>query len=161
MWGIFSLSNMRIPHFDLTETNELKASEKKLLSSLNNLLKALNDKNLSTQSLTIINQEIDLIHKIIKDGKGLKVQILKSQNKILKQIEKEENLVPKNHYQRLWLVLGMSAFGIPIGVLFGIATGNMGLLGIGLAIGMPIGLIYGNRLDKKAAEENRQLDFSH
>jgi len=76
-------------------------------------------------------------------------------------LEKEEGLVPKNHYQRLWLVLGMSAFGIPISVLFDIATGNMGLLGVGLPIGMFIGLIFGKRLDKKAACENRQLDFSH
>jgi hypothetical protein len=38
------------------------------------------------------------------------------------------------------MVLGMSAFGIPMGVAFGLSMGNIGLLGIGLPIGMGVEL---------------------
>ena len=57
------------------------------------------------------------------------------------------------------MVLGMSAFGIPMGVLFGLSIGNMGMLGIGLPIGMAIGVGLGSSMDKKAYNEGRQLDF--
>ncbi len=55
--------------------------------------------------------------------------------------------------------LGMAAFGLPLGVVFGSSTGNMGLLGIGLPIGMVIGMGVGSKMDKKAFEEGRQLDL--
>jgi len=67
--------------------------------------------------------------------------------------------VPKNHYRALWLVLGMSVFGLPIGVLYGFLIGNMGLLGTGLCFGMAIGVALGAGLDKKALKEGRQLDL--
>ncbi len=53
----------------------------------------------------------------------------------------------------------MAAFGIPLGVAFGISIGNMGLLGIGLPIGMVIGMAVGSVMDKKAVESGRQLDL--
>lgn len=56
------------------------------------------------------------------------------------------------------MVLGMSAFGIPMGVAFGLSMGNIGLLGIGLPIGMGVGVGVGSYLDKKALTEGRQLD---
>ena len=56
------------------------------------------------------------------------------------------------------MVVGMSAFGLPIGVAIGLSIGNIGLLGIGLPIGMGIGIIVGRLMDKKALAEGRQLD---
>ena len=53
----------------------------------------------------------------------------------------------------------MSAFGIPIGVAFGSSVGNMGLLAIGMPIGMGIGIAVGAHMDKKAADQGRQLDL--
>jgi hypothetical protein len=57
------------------------------------------------------------------------------------------------------MAIGMSAFGIPLGVAFGTSLGNMGLLGIGIPIGMVIGMAIGSGMDKKAFEEGRQLDL--
>lgn len=51
--------------------------------------------------------------------------------RILKLIEKELKLVPKNSYRNRWMAIGMSAFGVPIGA----------------------------GMDKKAFEEGRQLDM--
>jgi hypothetical protein len=67
-------------------------------------------------------------------------------------------LVPKDYYRSLWMTLGMSAFGIPMGVVFGISMGSMAYLGIGLPIGLVIGIAVGTAMDKKALEEGRQLD---
>lgn len=78
-------------------------------------------------------------------------------SKILKLLEKELKLVPKSHYRNQWMVLGMSAFGLPIGVAFGISIGNLGLLGLGLPIGMAIGIAVGTGMDEKARKEGRQL----
>jgi len=57
------------------------------------------------------------------------------------------------------MILGMSSFGIPLGVAFGFSVGNLALLGIGIPIGMAIGIGFGTYLDKKAKEEGRQLQY--
>ncbi|WP_051416939.1 hypothetical protein [Sediminibacterium salmoneum] len=57
------------------------------------------------------------------------------------------------------MVVGMSAFGLPIGVAFGMSIGNLGMLGIGLPIGMAIGIGVGSSLDNKAKLAGRQLAF--
>ena len=53
----------------------------------------------------------------------------------------------------------MTAFGLPIGITFGMLMNNMGLLAIGLPIGMGIGIAAGSGMDKKAREEGRQLNI--
>ncbi len=79
--------------------------------------------------------------------------------RILKLIEKEQKLVPKNTYRNRWMAIGMSVFGVPIGVAFGASLGNMAFLAIGIPIGMAIGIGLGTGMDKKALEEGRQLDI--
>lgn len=59
----------------------------------------------------------------------------------------------------MWMVLGMSAFGLPIGLMFGLMMDNLAFLGIGLPIGMGLGLTLGTALDKKAFENGNQLDL--
>ena len=65
----------------------------------------------------------------------------------------------KNHYRNTWLALGMAAFGIPLGVAFGMSLRNLAFLGIGLSIGLAIGIAVGTGMDKKAFEEGRQMDL--
>lgn len=83
--------------------------------------------------------------------------IKEKEKKIVKLLEKNHKIVPKKYYQTLWMILGMSAFGLPIGAAFGYLMKNMGLLGIDLPIGMGTGV--GSYLDKKALAEGRQLDI--
>jgi hypothetical protein len=85
--------------------------------------------------------------------------IKEKENEILKYIEKKINVVPKNHFRKRWLSLGIGAFGLPIGVTIGAVSGNMGMLGAGLPIGCGIGSVVGSNMDKKAFNEGRQLDF--
>lgn len=88
------------------------------------------------------------------------MSIIKAQTRILRLLEKEMKIVPKNYYRNIWLSLGMGAFGLPMGVTLGAIFQNMGLPGIGLPIGIGIVIVAGVLKDKKALEEGRQLPIS-
>lgn len=148
------------------EINELKKrdgidSNKKLTDlyvQFGKLLSELRKRDLPDKVVHAINTNIDLIDLASGTEEELIKQLRKTQSDILRLIEKELKLVPKNHYRNIWLALGIAAFGVPLGVVFGLSLGNMGFMGIGIAIGIPVGLAIGTGLDKKAAEEGRQLD---
>tara|TARA_R110002124_G_scaffold277321_9_gene448683 strand:- start:34986 stop:35444 length:459 start_codon:yes stop_codon:yes gene_type:complete len=104
-----------------------------------------------------INASIDELNLI--SNEKLRSQTKKKQSKIISLIEKELKIVPINHYRNIWMAIGMSAFGVPLGVALGASLGNMGFIAIGLPIGMAIGLSVGTSMDKKAQEEGRQLNM--
>lgn len=122
------------------------------------LLASLEEKKVSTKTIEIINQEIEAINSTSLRDKSLQNLLKVKQTFILGLLEKDEKLVPKNHYRNRWLAVGLAAFGIPLGVIFGLSLRNMGLIGIGLPIGMGIGIAVGTLMDKKAQAEARQLD---
>lgn len=126
---------------------------------LGKLLNLLEIKEFPEDTVELINQEIEKLNAIGDDDKYLKSKIKTKENNIIKLVEKRHKIVPKNYYKKLWMVLGMSAFGIPMGVAFGLSIGNLGMLGIGLPIGMGIGVAVGTSMDNKALKEGRQLDF--
>ncbi|MEN2281980.1 hypothetical protein AAGF08_07555 [Algoriphagus sp. SE2] len=132
----------------------------KAAHNLSTLLTAIGEKEIPES----IESQINEIIAGVNDFKGADPQLIKqikaSQASILKLIEKELGLVPKNHFQTQWMVLGMSVFGLPMGVVFGTTLGNMAFIGIGLPIGMAIGIAVGNSKDKEAAEKGKQLDWS-
>lgn len=128
-------------------------------TKLQNLLQILHTKELPEHVITAINSEVEIINNSSDSGKSLKMTIQKKQSQIVKLLEKELKLVPKNHYKMIWLAIGMAAFGIPIGVAFGTSMGNMAFLGIGLPIGLGIGIAVGTQMDKKAEQEGRQLNI--
>ncbi|MBA5791618.1 hypothetical protein H1R17_10365 [Flavobacterium sp. xlx-214] len=88
----------------------------------------------------------------------LRKVIKKKQTVILRLIEKDLKLVPINYYRTLWLALGMTVIGIPLGVLAGVILKKSGLFALGLPIGVAIGVTVGTAMDKKAVKENRQLN---
>jgi hypothetical protein len=126
---------------------------------LEKLIYALRKKELPTNIITSINEDIELINSFSGSNHELLKQLGKVQNRILKLIEKELKIVPKNHYRNLWMVLGMSAFGVPIGVSLGLSLGNLAFLAIGFPIGMAIGIAIGSSMDKKAIMNGKQLDI--
>ena len=122
------------------------------------LLKEVDKKTLPPQTIESINKDIEELNAVAVESNDLTKLVKQKQTKIIKALEKEHKIVPKNYYRNLWLALGMAAFGMPLGVAFGVSMGNMGLIGIGLPIGMAIGIAVGLSLDKKALGENRQLN---
>jgi hypothetical protein len=130
-----------------------------LYQQLGMLLKALEEKKVASDTVDLIDQEIEALNSISHPDKNFVKAIKEKENRIIRLVEKRHKVVPKNYYRKLWMILGMSAFGIPMGVAFGISLGNLGLLGIGLPIGMAVGVGVGSMMDKKAFSEGRQLDF--
>lgn len=128
-------------------------------SLLKNLLSELRKREIPIEILNSINQEIDKLNGFSGSDKELLKQVRNSQSLILSLVKKELGLVPKGHFQTMWMAMGMATFGIPFGVVFGLTLGNMAFFGIGIPIGMSIGLAIGAGMDKKAQEEGRQLDI--
>ncbi|WP_222845801.1 hypothetical protein [Flavilitoribacter nigricans] len=125
---------------------------------LEEIIQELRSREIPEDILVRINTEINDINTFPGEGKDLKRKIRAVRTSILKIVEKELKLVPRNYYRNQWMALGMSVFGIPLGVVFGSALGNLAFLGIGLPIGMSIGLAVGTNMDQKAQKEGRQLD---
>ncbi|HSQ45887.1 MAG TPA: hypothetical protein VLM44_03100 [Lutibacter sp.] len=123
------------------------------------LLIELRKKELPDSLVVSFNKDIQELNSTSSSGDELRKLVKDKQTRIIKVLEKDLKLVPKNYYRNLWLALGMGAFGIPLGVAFGASFGNMAFLGIGIPIGLAIGIAVGTAMDKKAFEEGRQLDM--
>ena len=131
----------------------------KAYDSLGKLIKAIAIRDISESSLRIIDEHIASVNTSKElDNKFVKL-VNKARCEIIGHMEREYKLVVKNHYRNMWMALGMSMFGVPLGVVFGFSIGNMGFLGIGLPIGMAIGLAIGTKLDEKAKKEGNVLDI--
>lgn len=131
----------------------------KTFNKFNQLLKDLSQKKLSVATINKINTMVyDLNHSLAKQ-RVYHENLRKAYSDIIKILRKEEKIVQKDYYRNQWLALGMSTFGIPIGVVFGLVFGNMAYIGAGLPIGMAVGLAIGINLDKKARNDNKQLNL--
>lgn len=131
---------------------------KALYDQLQQLVNELGKKKISAQTIEKINRETALINSTTLRDKDLYNMLKQKQNDLIKLLEKEHKIVPKNYYRNLWMAVGMGAFGLPIGVAFGLLMHNIALLSIGLPIGLGVGVLVGSSLDKKAEAEGRQLD---
>jgi len=108
---------------------------------------------------TQINYQVDQVNAALDRPETFKKVLHVAYKEVYKLATVQCKLVPKNLHQTTWMSLGMSVFGVPIGIAFSAATDNYGLLAIGLPIGMVIGIAVGSGMDKKAAKTGKQLDF--
>ena len=79
--------------------------------------------------------------------------------KLVEHLEKQHGLVLPDHYQNQWMALGMSAFGLPIGVAFAFAIDQTAFIGIGLPLGLAVGVAIGTRKDREAKAAGRVLEL--
>jgi hypothetical protein len=130
----------------------------KQIQKFQQLLKALESIEIPEPVLGAINEEVEKVNQA-ESKSILTAQLAKSFQKILKIAEKELNLVAQNHYRNMWLALGMTVFGIPLGVVFGASLNNYGFIGIGLPIGFALGIAIGTKKDQEAQKQGRQLNI--
>lgn len=135
-------------------------AEGKAALELDLLLKELGNRQIPEASVNTLSQKIEDINRYFQNGNLSRKKLLTAKSDVLNHLEKNHGLVPKNYYKNLWLPLGMSAFGLPIGVVMFIILDNPAFIGIGLPIGLGIGSFYGSHLDKKAEKEGRVLKFA-
>jgi hypothetical protein len=150
---------MSIKDLNIRQDISTDKKQSRIYSQFGELLNELKKKELSPNVEKFINENIDYVNQSILNGTYFTRLVKQKQTAILKQVEKEHKIVPKNYYRTIWMLFGMSGIGIPLGVAYGLSIGNMGLLGLGFPIGMAIGLGIGAYLDKKAFNEGRQLDI--
>ena len=148
-----------MPFTTLNTFSEATPAFQKKLKQLKALLQELAKRDLPQLLVISINTEIAAVNELQGTNKKNNRALYKHQQHILKAVEKELKLVPKNYYRNLWMVLGMTAFGLPMGVALSSSLSNMAFIGIGLPVGMAIGLAVGTNMDQKAAREGRQLTF--
>jgi len=131
----------------------------KMFMYFKKLISELKKKEIPSNIIQIINHEIERINSFSGSNRELLRMLQRSKLIIIRLLEKELKIVPKNLYRTRWLAIGMVVFGIPFGSSFGLSLDNMAFIGIGLPIGMAIGIAVGAGMDKKAFEEGRQLDI--
>jgi len=130
----------------------------KLEKEINQLIAEINERDLPDDLYPKINSELQPVRQTpAGNERVLRNSLKKGRGRILRLLEKKAKLVPKGYYRNMHMAIGMTAYGIPMGVAFGIALDNMAFLGIGLPIGLAIGISIGSGMDKKAADEGRQL----
>ena len=138
---------------------EINPKLAKAAHNLSTLLTAIGEKEIPESVESQINEIIAGVNEFSGTDPQLIKQMKAAQASILKLFEKELGIVPKNHFQTQWMAIGMSVFGIPMGVVFGASLDNMAFLGLGLPIGMSIGIAVGMSKDKEVAENGKQLDW--
>lgn len=124
----------------------------KAVLKMQNLIEALNKKEIPEEVASIINEDIRTLNTFSGIDKEVRKTLRRTHSKILKLLEKELKWVPKNHYRNTWLAIGLAAFGIPLGAAFS----NIGL---GMPLGMIFGMVVGSFMDKKARKEGKQIDI--
>lgn len=127
---------------------------------LERLMDVLQNKVLPPDVVFEINSLIEKVNALPDGDNRLKDMVRNTYLVIIKIVEKKCKIFPKNHYRNLWMAVGMAFFGIPIGLVFDMVNGRAGMLAIGLPVGLAIGMSYGNKKDKKALEEGRQMDVT-
>ncbi|WP_421871083.1 hypothetical protein [Marinoscillum sp.] len=130
----------------------------KQVDCLRNILTELELVDLPEDQIQSINEQIDYLNSLTSHEKELTKQVRKVKNEIVKSLEKSVKIVPKNYYRNLWMVIGMSAFGLPIGVVFSTIIDNFAFIGVFLPVGMTLGMAMGAQMDEKAKKEGRQLN---
>lgn len=127
---------------------------------LESLIDALKKKELPDDVVHEINRQIAEVNAHTGRDRDYGRKLNKVLQSILTLVQKKLHLVPRDHYRNMWMSVGLAAFGIPLGVAFGMSMDNLGLLGIGLPIGLVIGLAIGTARDKKARDQGKQLDVN-
>jgi len=128
----------------------------KAYKKMQTLIEAVNKKDIPEKAINSISKDIILLNDFMGTDKELTKILNKTYSKILKFVENELKLVPKNYYRNLWMGLGI-LFGVALGSTFSFLFDNS--IGLGIPIGMVLGLTLGSKLDKSAKDEGKQLDF--
>lgn len=128
------------------------------LSKFTLLLDELRKRDLPDAIALQINNIIAIAEQLQGNEPRFRSRLGKLKNQIIRLLEKELKIVPRNYYRTLWMAVGIGAFGLPLGVALGTSFGNMSFIGMGLPFGIAIGLALGSGMDKKAFEEGRQLN---
>lgn len=150
---------MKLQDLQMRALSGKKKSLIKEYQLLEELIAELQARELPPEVVVNMNIEISRLNAVVDDHIKLYFYVKLVKKKLLKSILKDLEIVPKNYYRNFWLAMGMSVIGIPFGALFSMLLDNYSYISFGMLIGMVLGLAIGTELDKKALENNRQLQL--
>lgn len=135
-----------------------RQEKKNLIKELNTLAKIFRQLEERQIDIHELESHTTSISYTLDSGEysGYKISRLKSS--LVQVLNKKYGLTTKGYHQGLWMVLGMSIFGMPFGTVLGFSLNNFGLFGVGLPIGMVIGMALGSQKDKKAEAAGTVLE---
>ena len=110
------------PQISLDRNQDKKLSAAFL--KLDALVDALNSRPIPGSLSEEINSRIRAVNSLQGSSQTVIKELNSTYAAILKLIEKELQLVTRHHYRTLWMVVGMSAFGLPIGLVVSMLVNN-------------------------------------
>jgi len=132
----------------------------KAYNAIEQLIEALNKKEVSKNVLESINSKVKEINAFSGDHKRLTKLIKKSDKDIQDLVETEFGWVKKSYYQSLWMVYGMLA-----GAVFSTVFTQLGFVetwssyGLAIPMGLIFGMLAGKNKDTQAKKDGLQLDL--
>lgn len=125
---------------------------------MQNLLTALEIKELPSNEITSLNEHIKLINTFNGTDKKLIKILSKTYKNILILLEEKLGLVTIHHFRTLWMFYGMLAATV-LSTVFSISEimGISASAGLWLSIGMFAGILAGNYFDDQAEKNGRQI----
>jgi hypothetical protein len=133
-------------------TGSVRKREIKTYQKFIGVLTGLENRSLSSYQIDLIEQELKTLD-LQQPTKNRKQYINKKSNEFVKYLESEFSIVLKGHFAN---------YGLGIGMVFGLAIGTAifrdgGSSTTGMCIGMFIGYIIGQHMDKEAAKKDQVL----
>lgn len=148
---------MEINSVEIPPAEQINLKVEQQLRKLKKMIDELRTKNLQHVSIEFINDIIQKLYQLDFNSKTSRYKIGQFKREILNYLQKNEGMFAKGHFTALYMTVGMSAIGLPLGVVFGFAVDNLGLLGVGLPIGLALGLALGRKKDMRIKQEGKQL----
>ncbi len=151
---------MAIPIVNIPPADQIKLKVERSLRQYNKLLKLLQDKPLETETIDFITNQVKSIESLNLQLKNSSRKIKKSKQQLLSYLQKNEGIYPKNHFITLYMAVGMTAIGLPAGILLSFLVNNTAFLGVGLPIGLSIGLALGHQKDLQIKAKGKQINYA-
>ena len=124
------------------------------------LITALNQKELSAEVLTFVDEQIGAMNAYSGSDIDLIKMLKKTYSQIMKFVKMKLKFVPRHYYLSTSFIFGMLAL-LSVSSLMGqfniLYVGSTQVMGV--AMGMLIGILVGNKLDKHAEKTGKQLDL--
>ena len=132
-----------------------KKSELKIYQEFFQILKSLEERELSETEIQAIEIELDNLDLNSAEAVSKK-RISSALNQFKKYLKESFSLTTKSYYANLGVGLG-SSFGILFGVVFLSSMERSLGISLGLCFGMILGLIIGKNMDAKAQSTGKTI----
>lgn len=133
------------------------AADQLAVTQFEKLIQEIHRMELPPEVIVELNIELEKLELQLAFQKKFYKQIKTSKAVLLKILYHEVGVVPINHYRDLWIALGLSGIGIPLGIFLSFFMDNSSAIALGIALGCSMGIVIGANLDNQAEAEGRQM----